>query len=71
MSAPPCVGLLQGARGRCWWTAPPRVGYARAIPGKVCNGFPSGIAQKQILRAVRRNRGKTGGVWARRSAVVF
>ncbi|RWD64698.1 MAG: hypothetical protein EOS36_09320 [Mesorhizobium sp.] len=26
----------------------------RAIPGKVCNGFPSGIAQKQILRAVRR-----------------
>ncbi|RWD60461.1 MAG: hypothetical protein EOS36_20985 [Mesorhizobium sp.] len=27
---------------------------ARAIPGKVCNGFPSGIAQKQILRAVRR-----------------
>ncbi|TGP34981.1 hypothetical protein EN827_09780 [Mesorhizobium sp. M1D.F.Ca.ET.184.01.1.1] len=26
----------------------------RAIPGKVCNGFPSGIAQKQILRAARR-----------------
>ncbi|TIT80448.1 MAG: hypothetical protein E5W57_02630 [Mesorhizobium sp.] len=26
----------------------------RTIPGKVCNGFPSGIAQKQILRAVRR-----------------
>ncbi|RUU01882.1 hypothetical protein EOD23_20670 [Mesorhizobium sp. USDA-HM6] len=28
----------------------------RAIPGKVCNGFPSGIAWKQIVRAVRRFR---------------
>ncbi|AZO71791.1 MAG: hypothetical protein EOQ32_29175 [Mesorhizobium sp.] len=33
---------------------PARRWATRAIPGKVCNGFPSGIAQKQILRAVRR-----------------
>jgi hypothetical protein len=29
---------------------------ARAIPGKVRSGFPSGIAQKQILGAVQRFR---------------
>nr|NEH95156.1 hypothetical protein [Rhizobium laguerreae] len=29
-------------------------GYSRAIPGKVRSGFPSGIAQKQKLRAVLR-----------------
>jgi len=32
------------------------IGKPRAIPGKVRSGFPSGIAQKQILRAVRRFR---------------
>ncbi|TIS59569.1 MAG: hypothetical protein E5W93_11430 [Mesorhizobium sp.] len=26
----------------------------KAIPGKACGGFPSGIAQKQTVRAVQR-----------------
>ncbi|KAA1182502.1 hypothetical protein FP026_10545 [Rhizobium tropici] len=30
------------------------LGYARAIPGKVRSGFPSGIARKQRNRAVHR-----------------
>ncbi|RVD73140.1 MAG: hypothetical protein E5V62_03395 [Mesorhizobium sp.] len=40
---------LTAARGG----APP---CSRAIPGKVCNGFPSGIASKQGNRAVLRFR---------------
>ncbi|PLP59282.1 hypothetical protein CYK37_12565 [Mesorhizobium loti] len=35
-----------------------RAFLSRAIPGKVCSGFPSGIAQKQRVRAFPRFREK-------------